>query len=213
MRAGRTITRLLIGEGGVAATEFVFLTVPLLLITLGLIDFGWLTTRTAQMEKAVQFGARAAVVGDPVAGGLKNFSGIQNGVSSPGDPCMDGSGNIESFCTYNPDPVVCTSTGCNAYAPFDQAAFDRIYKAMRRAYGDLKREDVVIEYRTSGLGFVGRPGNSQSTYNLVPMVTVRIQNVSFDFFALGPMFGIGPITLPSASATLSGEDMDNTSAL
>lgn len=217
----RSARRLAAEENGAVATEFLFIATPLLLLTMALLDFGWLTALSVEAEKSAQLGARIAVVSDPVAPGLAEFSGIEGGASIAGDSCMANDGSIAAFCDFG--TIRCSlSDGCQRIASgpadidpgdLDQATFDRIYNEMQRVYGGLEPEDVVIDYRASALGFAGRPGNAPDTYNLAPIVTVYVRNVDYAFAALGALFGFDPIQLPIASATLTGEDLNHTEDL
>ncbi len=77
---------------------------------------------------------------------------------------------------------------------------------------DLNTSNVTIDYSHVGMGFAGRPG-----LDIVPVVTVRLTGVTFDFMILSfirPLMFYGseqPTTsgflMPPFTATLSGEDM------
>ncbi|TIX52612.1 MAG: pilus assembly protein, partial [Mesorhizobium sp.] len=45
----------------------------------------------------------------------------------------------------------------------------------------------------------------------VPTITVRLQNLTFQFFFLGGLLGYGNLTLPSMLSTVTGEDLRSTS--
>jgi Flp pilus assembly protein TadG len=49
---------------GAAAVEFGLLLVPLVLILLGIIDYGWAFLQASQVKNAAREGARAAAVGE-----------------------------------------------------------------------------------------------------------------------------------------------------
>ena len=77
---------------------------------------------------------------------------------------------------------------------------------------DLDASNLTIDYSHVGMGFAGRPG-----LDIVPVVTVRLTGVTFDFMILSfirPLLFYGseqPTTsgfpMPPFTATLSGEDM------
>ncbi|HZD54598.1 MAG TPA: TadE family protein [Woeseiaceae bacterium] len=198
-------------EHGAAAVEFAFVAFPLILLTLGIIDFGFALYTWTQAEKAAHLGVRTAVVSDLVAPQLADFSGVTN-QSAAGASCAAADGSTTSYCTYSPDPVVCTSTGCNGYG-FSSSAFNKIITSMRTLYPSLGATKVEVEYASSPLGFAGRPGNSPGSFNLVPLVTVRIINLTYDWVALGSLLGLPAINLPDISATMPGEDLDSSTSL
>ena len=84
---------------------------------------------------------------------------------------------------------------------------------MRTLYPQLDSENVEVEYRPSVLGFAGRPGNEAGTFNIVPQVTVRIVDLTYNYIALGSLIGLAPFTLPVISASMTGEDLDHTTDL
>ena len=193
-------------ETGAVATEFALLFGFLLMLSLGFIEFGVALLQWNRAEKAVQLGARLAVVRDPVATDLVDFSGKTAG-NSFGDACMDpATGAIQAGCVYNPNPVVCTSTGCSGYG-FSATDFNDIVTEMRSIFPTIQPENVTIEYGASGLGFVGRPSSQPGLFNLSPLVTVRVNNLIFDFLVIDVLFGIQNLAMPPFSATLTGEDM------
>ncbi|MCH6577354.1 MAG: hypothetical protein IH807_05955 [Proteobacteria bacterium] len=82
---------------------------------------------------------------------------------------------------------------------------------------DLNTSNVTIDYSHVGMGFAGRPGP-----DIVPVVTVRLTGVTFDFMVLSfirPLMFYGSeqpttsgIPMPPFTATLSGEDMNSAGA-
>ena len=93
------------------------------------------------------------------------------------------------------------------------AAFSKIFSEMRVVYPQLSSANVEVEYRPSVAGFVGRPGNTAGTFNLVPQVTVRIVDLKYNFIALGALLGLQAFDLPVISASVNGEDLDHTTPL
>ncbi len=65
----------------------------------------------------------------------------------------------------------------------------------------LKRNNVVVTYIASGLGYQTRLGGP------VPTITVSLQNINFQFFFLGGLLGFGNINMPSMLSTVTGEDL------
>jgi hypothetical protein len=71
---------------------------------------------------------------------------------------------------------------------------------MQVVYPQLQASEVTVEYRDIGLGFAGREGP-------VPAVTVRLNNIQFNFIVLSSLLGLPTITMPDFRATLVGEDL------
>jgi hypothetical protein len=183
----------------------------ILLVTLGIIEFGYALFQWNRAEKALQLGARLAVTWDPIASDLTTFDGKAN-TNMFGDACTDPvTGVVQPACIYDPNPVICTSGGCSGYG-YSAAAFNAIVGEMQEIFTWIRPENVVIEYAATGLGFVGRPGNNADEFNLVPAVTLRLQNMTFNFLALDDLFGFTAINMPPFTTTLIGEDLStNTS--
>jgi hypothetical protein len=193
-------------ETGAVAVEFALVFGFLLLLSLGFIEFGVALLQWNRAEKALQMGARLAVVRDPVATDLINFDG-KTGSNSFGDACMDPvTGVIQAGCIYAPNPVVCNSTGCSGYS-YSATDFNNIVTEMQAISPNIQPGNVTIEYEASGLGFVGRPASQPGLFNLSPLVTVKVNNLIFDFIAIDVLFGFQNLTMPPFSATLTGEDM------
>ncbi|NKB50588.1 MAG: hypothetical protein GKS02_14625 [Alphaproteobacteria bacterium] len=211
-------------KSGAAAVEFAFVAIGLVLFTLAIIDIGFALFWFNRAEKATQLGVRVAAVSDPVSAFLPTFEqasaggggGPGGGGVAAGASCETSIGTIATYCIHN--DIVCSvsgGTGTCAGEPgaFSNAAFSKIFNEMRVLYPQLSSESVQVEYRPSIAGFVGRPGNSSGTFNLVPQVTVRIVNLQYDYIALGSLLGLPPFTLPIISASMNGEDLDHTSNL
>jgi hypothetical protein len=76
---------------------------------------------------------------------------------------------------------------------------------MRRFAPNLEAQNVQVVLRGAGLGFVGRGSP-------VPMVTVRLTGMQYDFIALDDLLGFGALTMPSFDATVVGEDLNGAGA-
>jgi Flp pilus assembly pilin Flp len=199
------------GKSGGPAVEMALLFPVILFVTLGIIEFGYALFQWNRAEKALQLGARLAVTWDPIAADLTSFDGKAN-TNTFGDACTDPvTGVVQPACIYDPNPIVCTSAGCNGYG-FSAAAFNAIVDEMQVIFDWIRPENVVVEYAATGLGFVGRPGNNADEFNLVPAVTVRLQNMTFNFLVIDDLFGFAAIDMPRFATTLIGEDLStNTS--
>lgn len=184
-----------------SAAEFALVLPIFLFLLLGTIDVGRYMWFVAQAEKATQMGTRYAVVTDMVPTGLYSYnfasaSGVSSGdvvpISTfPGVDCSAPSGTVS--CT-------CASGGsCSFPLTADQDAFDNIVMTMQRFYGGISRENVVIRYDWSGLGYAGNPNGS----DVEPIVTIRLTNLNFKPLISGTLGSIG---LPGTSHSLTNED-------
>jgi hypothetical protein len=189
---------------GAAALEFALVCVPMLLITIGIIEFAFALYQWNAAEKATQFGARRAVVSTPVAAGINTFNGKTNANEFGDEPMPD----------FANSAVVCngaTSQCSNGYT-FVAASLNRIVSRMQDIFPRVRAANVVVEYQPIGLGFVGRCG-------AVPSVTVRLQNMTYDFMVIDSLLSLvgGPgaaaIAMPSFTTTMVGEDLNTAGAV
>lgn len=182
-----------------SAAEFALVLPVFLLLFLGTIDVGRFMWNTAQLEKATMMGARYAVVTDMVPSALStyNFASL-SGVSSgdtvpqsafPGVVCTAPSGTVSCTCIAS----------CAFPTTANQTAFDNIVTTMRRFYGGIGPENVVVQYEYSGLGYAGNPNGS----DVDPIVSVAVIGMDFNPLISGT---IGSIGLPGTSHSLTNED-------
>jgi hypothetical protein len=70
---------------------------------------------------------------------------------------------------------------------------------MQMMYPELKSDNVVIEYRGSGVGYAGDPSGGAVS----PLVTVRLRDLFYT-----PLMGffLVNVPMPSSATTLTGED-------
>lgn len=189
---------LLRNEHGTTMVEFTLVMFIVVVMTFSVADFGYAYWQWNSAEKATQIAARVAVVSDPVAAELIDFD---CGTSSTtlGDPCS--TAGAASFGT-----VACSgaSTSCSGGYTFSTAAFNALVARVQPIFPMVTPENLVVEYRDIGLGFVGRGAP-------VPAVTIRLVDMNFQFFAIGFLTG-GPWAMPEFRSTLSGEDIRTTGA-
>ncbi len=194
----------------------------LIVLTVALIEFSVALWQWNTAEKATELGVRYAVQSDPVATAFLNYDALSGGVFNPGDAL--------TTTALAPFTVSCTSGTCSCSGPgcvkfiaglsagavsdFDPIAFNAIITRMDGVFrgSDLDASNLTIEYSHVGMGFAGRPGP-----DIVPVVTVRLIGVTFNFMVLSfirPLMFYGseqPTTsgfpMPPFTATLSGEDL------
>ena len=186
---------------GTTAIEFALVAMLVFSFTFFIFEASYLFFQSNAAEKATQLGVRIAIVSDPVATELTSFDGKMPS-NRFGDPMPP----------FSATPVVCdgaTST-CDNNFTFAAAALNRIASAMDRAYGGkgvITPAKVIVEYApVAGLGFVGKPGGP------VPMITVRLQNMTYNWIIVDRFLGLSPIAMPGFTATLVGEDLNHSVA-
>ncbi|MDX8435994.1 pilus assembly protein [Mesorhizobium abyssinicae] len=202
-------------EDGTAMVEMAIVSTLLFALTLGFVDFGYALYQWNAATKAVQYGARLASISDPIVTNLTAAAPI----ASPGAPIVAGA--------YG--PFVCqytgTTGGCSNGGTFSATNFSRIFRGdtavtnddicptitavqrltmrpgMCHFFPGLHRDDIVITYTATGLGYQTRLGGP------VPTITVSLKNMGYQFFFLGGLFGFGDMTMPSMLSTVTGEDL------
>lgn len=185
-------------QSGTSAAEFALVLPLMLLFLLGIIDVGRYAWAFNKMEKAVQIGARVAVVTDFVAPRIASADYVDLGVPQ-GDIITS-----DKFGT-----MVCTSSSCSCTgtcplgsvgADHDANAFMLIANRMREIEPDIEDQQIFIEYRGSGLGYAGDPGGS----DIAPLTTVRVSGMQFQ--PITTLLFATTIPLPTVSHTLTMED-------
>jgi len=183
-------------ERGTAMVEMAIVFPLIFLTTLGILEFGNLSAQWILAEKATEMGARFAVTSTMAATTVPDC-GV-NTTQPLGTPCrlIAGSNTWTRTCSAG-------SGGCDA------TAFNAVVARMQSVYARVAPANVVVEYTGTGLGFVGRGMP-------VPDVTVRLQNMTFTFVAMGGLvrnlFGgqLGDtVPMPNFRATLTGEDLQS----
>lgn len=197
----RGFRRLFTNQDGSTAIEYALVFMIMLLVTLGTIEIGLVMWQWNAAEKATQAGLRKAVVSDLVAPGLAAI-GTTPVSTQYGDWCTDREdGSANPDCQF--ETVTCVQGSCNGFG-YDGTAFTAIYDSMRSMYPMIEPQNVHITYAYSGLGFVGRPGGQPM------LVTVRLINMTYDFFILDVLTDLPDlIPMPAFAATMIGEDMSN----
>jgi len=197
-------------QDGATMVEMAIAMTLLLLLTLGFVDLGNALYQWNSANKAVQVGARLAAISNPVATGLAAAAPT----ATPGAPVEAGA--------YG--PFDCTSTASASCPGFNATNFSRIFRGdtavtsndacpaptgsqrpgMCHFYPLLKRENVVVRYAATGLGYQTRQAGP------VPTITVSLRNVKFQFFFLNGLLGFREIDMPAMLSTVTGEDMKST---
>lgn len=185
--------RLLIDDQGSSAVEFA-LTLPLSLVLIFLaIDGGRYLYNSNRIEKATQFGARFAVVTDPVASDLTTTDYVGQVVN--GVPLTQGDRIPAAALTS----FTCNSTTCGVGHTFNATSFNNIVSRMKLIAPEIKASNVTVAYSGSGLGYAGDPSGMQ----ISPLVTVKVSNLKWQ-----PITGFLLVhaSYPAIGTTLSVED-------
>lgn len=206
-------------QSGTTTIEFTIVMMLFFMLTFGITEFGYMLWQYNSAAKAAQLGARLAAVSDPVWGDLVN-------VTDDGTPGGPWTADYEVTCTgagagscagtapdgadatdYDADAMQCLVFGRKAgtVPPCDtvcgEGGIDGENGICDRFFR-ITPANVSVTYSHTGLGFAGRPGGP------VPTITLRLQNVTFDFFAVGALLGFGQITMPDFKVTMTGEDLN-----
>jgi hypothetical protein len=200
-------------DRGVVAAEFALVLPIFLLLVFGMMDVAGYAWRMNMAQKATQYGARLAVVTNPVVsalttedyvgdtvGGVTLSQGDVIPAAALGEIACSGSGGTPS-CTCKTAPCPAPTMDTTG-----TAAFNRILARMRGIDPSISSSNLVVEYRGSGVGYAGDPYGMQ----IAPLTTVRLVNMQYRPW-MGLLFS-GGIGLPSVSYTLSSEDAQGTAS-
>jgi Flp pilus assembly protein TadG len=181
-------------ESGATLVEHTLVFLMLMLLTFGMIEFGIVLYQYNTAEMATAVGARFIATRGPVVADISDC-GVTTSAAA-GTPCSDVAGSDAWTITCNADAP---SGDCQA------APLAALVTEMQRFAPNVEAQNVQVVLRGAGFGFVGR--NSP-----VPMVTVRLTGMQYDFIALDDLLGFGTLTMPGFDATLVGEDFNGAGA-
>jgi len=187
----RILARFKRDRSGATMVEFTLVFAVLLVLTFGLIEFGLALYQYNAAETATAVGARYIATRGPVVTGLADC-GVATSVNA-GTNCSAVSGSSTWVVT------------CNASAPSgacQATVLNALVTRMQQFAPEVQAQNVQVVLRGAGLGFVGRGSP-------VPMVTVRLTGMTYNFIAIDDLLGFGPVTMPGFDATLVGEDFKN----
>lgn len=192
---------------GTTSVEFSLVATLFMLLLLGVAEFSLAFWQWNAASKAAQLGARLAAVSDPVAAELTSMTGLAADVN-PGDPmphyAVECRGQTQSCSVGDYDDVAMATIVYgrgNASCP----VAPQPYPPMCQLFARVTPENIVISYEHTGLGFAGRPGGP------VPTITLRLEDVAYDFILLNRLLGAGMI-MPSFTTTVTGESLSSTAS-
>lgn len=181
-------------ESGATLVEATLVFAMLMILTFGLIEFGIVLYQYNAAEKATSVGARFVATRGPVVSGLPDCGpGVSVSGLNAGTRCPAGDW---------------TPTLCNAGAPSGScqgAVLTALVAEMQRFAPGIEAQNVQVELRGAGLGFVGRGSP-------VPIVIVRLTGMQYDFIALDDLLGFGALTMPGFETAIVGEDLNGAGA-
>jgi hypothetical protein len=201
-------------ETGAVFAEFAILLPVIVLLLGGSIDFLYAFYQWNAAVKAVEVGARIAAVSDPVALGLNEFSnqavlnGAVPGTTMPAFTvtCQDDSCSCLGACaglvqnSFNEKAMdrIVFGRGLNKKACGHQKSY--YMTGMCDLLPAISRENVVVVYKQTGLGYAGRPGGP------LPTIQVSLTGMQFRFFFLNSFFGVH-VAMPTITITITAEDL------
>jgi Flp pilus assembly protein TadG len=202
-------------ESGAVFVEMTAAILTFFLLIFGVVEFSYVFYQWNAANKAVQWGARLAAVSNPVASNLTSLTGLEPGTNIPGEAMPD----YYCTCKYSAGAWACSGTvPTNATAcTYDDAAMtviflgrgndgthcvDGVNAGMCRFLPGLKKTNIVVDYRFTGLGYAGRKAGP------VPTITVSLQGIKYEFLFLSGLAGLTALNFPyTATTTVTGEDL------
>lgn len=189
----RTWVQILRDTRGASLPEFALILPVLSLLLFGMLEMGYLMWQFQQgsiaSKKAVRIAATRSLL---VPGSIGDCGPMTPSSAIAGTRCS----TIPDYSIW----ATCRGDGTGDAACGPDVA--RVAAEVGRFYPAVSASDIVIELSGGGMGFVGmgRP---------VPIVTVRFENVDFDFIVLGGLANLIPVRMPSMSASAAAEDLRN----
>jgi Flp pilus assembly protein TadG len=181
-------------QSGAVLIEHTLVFMLLMILTFGLIEFGIVLHQYNAAETATSAGARFIATRGPVVAGLSDC-GVAT-TAPAGTRCADVSGASGWTLTCN---AASPASGCQA------AVLNELVAEMRRFYPNIQAQNVQVVLTGAGLGFVGRGSP-------VPLVTVRLTGMTYEFVAIDNLLGFGALSMPGFDSALVGEDLNGQGA-
>jgi hypothetical protein len=188
---------------GAGAAEYALVLPLALLFLFGIIDVGRFAWDMNQLGKAVQVGARRAVVTDTIPEGLRTYSYAIDGLVPQGTTVTTFPG---ISCTGTSSTTTCNWVGGTAPSGFTLTPssgtrpFQDLVERMKGIDPDIGYANVRVDYQPSGLGFAGDPNGP----DVAPLTKVTITGMQFKPLMLFPTRIT--INFPDISYSLTMED-------
>ena len=198
----RAVRQFLRDDLGATLVETTIIFPLVLILTFGLVEFGYVLWQYHAAEKATAVGARWVATRAGVAGsdlsqtplGTELYTAavpdcFVGATVAYGTPCSQVAGATGWSQS-------CTGTGGGSCSSTQMAA---LLTTMQAFAPTLTAANVTVQFRGSTMGFVGRG-------RAIPLITVKTTGLTYNWVALGALLGFPPLTMPGFDATLPAED-------
>ncbi len=176
-------------DSGATLAEFTILLPVLLLIVFAVVELSSVMWQRQVAEFATSRALRIATTRALIPTGALPDCGVAT-AAQVGTLCSQVSGAEDWVLTCTPSsPNIC-----------DQQVLMRMLTEIRSIAPQVEATNLEVQVEGSGLGFVGRG-------HPVPLVTVRVTRLGYQFMALGPLLGLGDLVMRDISASAPAEDM------
>ena len=200
------LRRFLVDEAGISLTEGLISLPIVMLAFAAFVEFGYAMVQWNQTVKALQYGARLAAVSDSVTTAFDAKAIAASGTGGlaipPGATYSCGP-NLAGCNTAALNRIVYGSTGATTCQPLGTAG---TRPAMCHLNPLIGKDNVVVTYQMSGLGYYGRPRGAVAT------IRMEVRNVRFNLPLLGGLLGLNTITIPPMPVTVTSEDLSTSSS-
>lgn len=173
---------------GATLVEMALVLPMLLVLTFGLVEFGVALWQYNSAEKATADAARYVATHGPLVAGLNDC--IVATDAAAGTSCSEVGANGAPAGSW---------TGDSCAAPCQAAVMAEVVQRVQALAPFVEPQNVEVELRGSNFGYVGRGAP-------VPMITVRLVDLQYDFVAIDDLLGFGAVDMPGFDATSVGED-------
>ena len=180
----RHFKKLLRDKNGSTLVEFSLIVAPLLLITFGIAEGGYVLYQQNTAQKATQIGARYISTRSPIVPGISDCGVTPGSTVLAGTDCNSVPGSTTwSFTCQNGG-----GAGC------DTAVMANVLTEMQKVFPGIEASNLKVVISGTGYGYVGRG-------KPVPAITVSLINLSYDYVAVTPLI--------SALQSIAGENVTN----
>lgn len=186
-------------ESGATLVEATLVVPLMLLLTFGLVEFGYVMWQFHATEKATAIGVRWLASRH----GVKGEAAVTNELYTATVPDCFAS-------TSNPPGTLCSQVaGATSWSQTcsgtgggncSSTTMSGLLTEMQKYAPFIKATNVSVQLQGTKIGFVGRG-------RAVPLITVRTTGLTYNYIALGALVpGLGSITMPSFASSAVGED-------
>jgi Flp pilus assembly protein TadG len=187
-------------ERGSTLVETTIVFTLMMLLTFGLVDFGYAFWQYSAAEKATAAGARWIATRHGVAGTQAALTNELYTSVVPDCFTNDAATTLGTLCSQVAGAsgwaANCAGAGGGSCSSTQMTA---LLTEMRRYFPNLTAANVAVHFQGSSLGFVGRG-------RAIPLITVRTSGLTYNFVAIGALLGLNAMPMPSFDSTLPAED-------